>query len=84
MAKTALFHPVLHSGTHTKATYRDIGQPLVSNNTSRLSNWFASKSDCHGQLEKPILPVRLVIVKLRLILLPLPKSTRLKVLLDVK
>ena len=64
-AKTALFHPVLHSGTHTKATYRDIGQPLVSNNTSRLSNWFASKSDCHGQLEKPILPVRLVILKLR-------------------
>ena len=66
-AKTALFHPVLHSGTHTKATYRDIGQPLVSNNTSRLSNWFASKSDCHGQLEKPILLVRLVIVKLHLI-----------------
>ena len=65
-AKTALFHPVLHSGTHTKATYRDIGQPLVSNNTSRLSNWFASKSDCHGQLEKPILPVRLVILELHL------------------
>ena len=47
-AKTALFHPILHGSTHTKNTYRGIGQLLASINTSRLFNWFASKSDCHG------------------------------------
>ena len=63
-AKTALFHPILHGSTHTKNTYRGIGQLLASINTSRLFNWFASKSDCHGKLEKPILEGRLRSIKL--------------------
>ena len=65
-AKTALFHPILHGSTHTKNTYRGIGQLLASINTSRLFSWFASKSDCHGKLEKPILEGRLRSIKLPL------------------